>query len=457
MQSLEDIWKVVLEQMRDEFSDTSIQLWFGDLELSMLTDSTAVFICPSDFKRGIINNKYLPTISKYLKNVLGFDVEVELRLKKDEREESDIIKNGFQNQKSVYGTEPSFIETKEEINTQKTYNSAYTFDNFIVGNSNKFAHAACLAVANNPGKDYNPLFIYGPSGLGKTHLLYAIINKLSKEHPDLKIVYVKGEEFTNQLIESIRYESTESFRERYRKADVLLIDDIQFIAGRVSTQEEFFHTFNALYEDNRQIILTSDRPPKDINPLEERLKTRFESGLPADIQPPDFELRIAILKSKAELMGLNIPNEVLNYIAENLKNNVRQLEGAIKKVSAQSFLSGEPITVDLTISCISDMMTGSEPVSVTTDKILDKVSKKYGIPIADIKGKKQTRDISMARHVSVYLTKKLTDMSYPAIGKLFNRDYATMISSFKLIEEKMKNSALFEIEVNQLMSEVKYQ
>ncbi|MBE6631238.1 MAG: chromosomal replication initiator protein DnaA [Ruminococcaceae bacterium] len=455
MQSLEDIWKIVLDLMKQEFSSTSLNLWFSDLELISLTDSTAVLLCPSEFKKGHISRHYIPTIAKYLKEVLNFEVNVELKLKTDPEKKNGFFSEMNLPEKSGDGDEPSFYESKKK--KKNPFNSSYTFENFIVGNSNKFAHAMCIAVANNPGTEYNPLFIYGPSGLGKTHLLYAITNHISQNNPELDIVYVKGEEFTNQLIENIKYKSTESFRERYRKADVLLIDDIQFIAGRVSTQEEFFHTFNALYEDNRQIILTSDRPPKDIEHLEERLRTRFESSLPADIQPPDYELRLAILKSKAELMGLNMPHEVMEYIAKNLKNNVRQLEGAIKKVSAQSFLSGDPITIDLTISCIADMMTGSEPMSVTAEKILDKVSKRYGISSEDIKGKKQTRDIANARHIFIYITKKLTDMSYPAIGKILNRNYSSMISSYKLIEGKMSENTLFEIEIDQLVAEVKDQ
>ena len=338
--------------------------------------------------------------------------------------------------------------------TLPPYNFEYTFDNFIVGSSNKFAHAACTAVAANPAMNYNPLFIYGPSGLGKTHLLYAITNEIKKKKPAAKIIYIKGEDFTTQFIEALASQMTNEFRNKYRSCDVLLIDDIQFIAGKTSTQEEFFHTFNALYEEHKQIILTSDRPPRDMKTLEDRLKTRFEWGLLADIQPPDLELRVAIIKKKAEQVGIIIPEEVLTYLAENLRSNIRQIEGAMKKLGALAFLSGQKITMEVARGCIADLLGGEEPVSVTVDKIFATVYKKYGISKEDLIGKSRSREIAQARHVTIYLIRKITEMSLPNIGKIFNRDHTTALASWETIEKKLKTDAMLTLDVNEMTKEV---
>ncbi|MBO5702176.1 MAG: chromosomal replication initiator protein DnaA [Clostridia bacterium] len=338
--------------------------------------------------------------------------------------------------------------------TLPPYNFEYTFDNFIVGGSNKFAHAACTAVAANPAMNYNPLFIYGPSGLGKTHLLYAITNEIKKKKPNVKIIYIKGEDFTTQFIEALAAQMTNEFRNKYRCCDVLLIDDIQFIAGKTSTQEEFFHTFNALYEEHKQIILTSDRPPRDMKTLEDRLKTRFEWGLLADIQPPDFELRTAIIKKKAEQVGIIIPEDVLTYLAENLRSNIRQIEGAMKKLGALAFLSGQEITMEVARGCIADLLGGEEPVSVTVDKIFSAVYKKYGITKEDLIGKNRSREIAQARHVAIYLIRKITEMSLPNIGKIFNRDHTTALASFETIEKRVKTDAILTLDIGEMTKEV---
>ncbi len=338
--------------------------------------------------------------------------------------------------------------------TMPPYNFEYTFDNFIVGSSNKFAHAACTAVAANPAMNYNPLFIYGPSGLGKTHLLYAITNEIKKKKPNVKIIYIKGEDFTTQFIEALAAQMTAEFRNKYRCCDVLLIDDIQFIAGKTSTQEEFFHTFNALYEEHKQIILTSDRPPRDMKTLEDRLKTRFEWGLLADIQPPDLELRIAIIKKKAEQVGVKMPDEVLTYLAENLRSNIRQIEGAMKKLGAIYFLSGQQITMEVARGCIADLLGGEEPVSVTVDKIFSTVYKKYGITKEDLIGKNRAREIAQARHIAIYLIMKITEMSSTNVGKLFNRDHTTALASKETIDKRLKTDAMLQIDINEMTKEV---
>ncbi|MBP3917665.1 MAG: chromosomal replication initiator protein DnaA [Clostridia bacterium] len=334
-------------------------------------------------------------------------------------------------------------------------NSEYTFDNFIVGSSNKFAHAACVAVANNPASAYNPLFIYGPSGLGKTHLLYAIINRILEKTPNANIVYVKGDSFTNNLIESLQNKSMPAFREKYRTADILLIDDVHFIAGKESTQEEFFNTFNELYDAKKQIILTSDRPPKEINTLEDRLKTRFEWGLIADIQPPDMELRIAILRKKAQYMDVEISNEVLNFLAEKLKSNIRQIEGVIKRLGAYSNLTKQPITIDMARDNIADVVTGAEPVKVTQDKIFNAVANKYGVTVEQIKGTRKSKEIAQARHICVYIMRKITDMSLPAIGKVMGgKDHTTILYSVNLIQKRVREDALLENDIDALIKEI---
>ncbi len=458
----DEIWSQTLEKMKNQndLDETSLRLWFSDLKLSILTEDTAVFLAKSNFKRDIITKRFLDKISSSLAQVLGFPVSVSVRSLESEEEITEKMKVEVEKNDRKINPETDFYST---VGSAKVLNRAsvpaafseYTFENFVVGNSNKFAHAAALAVATHPARQYNPLFIYGPSGLGKTHLLYAITERIKKNFPDYKVVYVKGEEFTNQMIDSISKNLNSEFREKYRKSDVLLIDDIQFIAGRPATQEEFFHTFNDLYEHNRQIILTSDRPPRDIKLLEDRLRSRFESGLSADIEPPDLELRIAIIKLKASALGITVPDDVMTYIAENLKSNVRQLEGAVKKIGAQSMLTGADITLDLAVRCLSDKIVGSEPVSVTIDKILHSVSSHYNIPVEDIKSKKRTSNIATARHVAVYIIKKLTDRSLPAIGKEFNRDHTTIINSIDTVEKRMASDPEFETELNDLIRSIR--
>jgi chromosomal replication initiator protein len=302
--------------------------------------------------------------------------------------------------------------------------------------------------------DYNPLFIYGPSGLGKTHLICAIVNEIKKTRPDVKVMYVSGEEFTNQLIESISKRDTLAFHNKFRSCDILLIDDIHFIAGKDSTQETFFHTFNALYQDQKQIILTSDRPPKDISTLEERLRTRFEWGLIADIQPPDLELRLAILKKKVEEAGIDVSEDVLLFLAENLRSNIRQIVGAIKKLSAKSLIMNQVINMDLAKGCINELLGGAEPISTTVDKIFAAVFKKYDVPKEEIKGKKRVKNITLARHVTIYLMREITELSFPDIGDIVEKDHSTVIHSYNLIVKKIASDPMTNVEIEGLMKEI---
>ena len=486
MQDIEAIWESVIAVLlkEDDTASIVIDLWFGDSSLIFLDSKKAIIKTPTVFKKTTILKRYTDRLSSAFFFLLNFRPEINV-ITDDERipsaekevftqtipeavpEEKPETKNTdtantFQinaqenSEASENKDDENIIKDEDDLFTTETMmsNSDYTFENFIVGSSNKFAHSACIAVARNNTCEYNPLFIYGPSGLGKTHLLNAIINELSENNPQVSIIYIKGDQFTNQMIESIAAGTQSEFRKKYRKADVLLIDDIQFIAGKESTQEEFFHTFNELYEDNKQIIMTSDRPPKDIKTLEDRLKTRFESGLIADIQPPDFELRIAILKNKSKKMNVRIPDSVLTFIAENLKNNIRQLEGAIKRICARSFLSGEPIEIDMAKDCLAAFIGGSEPPEVTAKRIISLVSKRYGVGEDDIFGRKRQQQICHARNVSIYIIKKCTDLSYPSIGKMFGRDHSTIISSHDAIKNDLDKNTLLGIEINEIIKEL---
>lgn len=465
MQNYGEIWNAILAEMKKEFSETSVNLWFSEIELAAITDKVAVLVVPSNFKHKILEEKFPGVIRRYLAVVLGYETDAVILSSEDGYPDltpyigaaAPAQRNGFMKQEET--AKPEIPETDPIDENQKRFISGdarkrYTFDNFLVGSSNKYAHGAAIAVAKDPATAYNPLFIYGASGLGKTHLLYAITNQMLENDPDAKIMYVTGEDFTNQMIRSIGNHSTDAFRERFRNCSALLIDDIQFIAGKVGTQEEFFHTFNVLYEEGKQIILTSDRPPKDINPLEDRLRNRFEWGLIADIQPPNLELRIAIMKDKAKKMNIDIPDEVFVYLAENLKNNVRQLEGALKKIAAKSYLENARITFDLAKESISDMISGTPPVNVTIDRILTVVSQKYGVPIVDIKSKKKSAHIVGPRHICVYLIRRMTDMSLGRIGKLFGKDHTTIMNSIKNVENEINNNSGYESEINDLIQEI---
>lgn len=487
MTANQDIWKLVYDKLSEKYTETIRTLWFSSINLVAMNDEYVVLATDSNMKADIINKKYSATLEEIFEQTVGFPLRVSVLSAEekpiDEEQIRLLLARGekiepYTLQQTEQQTEPLFVKIeaeekkkkeepqRKEMPVQNVYSNAssreYTFDNFIVGNSNAFAHAACLAVAKNPEspyndsqQSYNPLFIYGPSGLGKTHLLYAITNEIRDNNPNATIIYVKGEAFTNQIIAAISNQTTAEFRNKYRRADVLLIDDIQFIAGKNSTQEEFFHTFNALYEDHKQIILTSDRPPKDIKTLEERLKTRFEWGLIVDIQPPDLELRIAILRSKAQSMNLQIPQDVQTYLAEKLKNNIRQLEGALKKMSAYTSLTGNPINLNAAKSCVADVISGTEPTSVTVDRILELVAKKYNVSVDDLSGSKRSKEIVVPRHIAIYMIRNVTQLSLPAIGKLLNRDHSTVLSSIETIEKRMAAEPVLDQEIRDMIAEIK--
>ncbi|MCG8254766.1 chromosomal replication initiator protein DnaA, partial [Clostridioides difficile] len=332
----------------------------------------------------------------------------------------------------------------------------YTFDTFVIGNSNRFAHAACVAVAESPAKAYNPLFLYGGVGLGKTHLMHAIGHHIVSQKKDSKVVYVSSEKFTNELINSIKDDKNEEFRNKYRNVDVLLIDDIQFIAGKERTQEEFFHTFNTLHEANKQIIISSDRPPKDIPTLEDRLRSRFEMGLITDIQAPDFETRIAILRKKAQLERIDVPNEVMSYIAKNIKSNIRELEGALTRVVAYSSLSNRVISFDLATEALKDIITTSKNEEINVLRIKEKVSSVFNLKMEDFNSKKRTRSIAYPRQIAMYLTRELTDLSLPKIGEEFGgRDHTTVIHAHDKVSKDIEESEEIKTKIDKIISDLK--
>ena len=400
---------------------TTINTWFDDAEAVSLDANRFVLHTPSNFKREIIRSRYVPAIQKALHELFSAEFEVVV-LGEGELE-------SFSKAKPV--EDGTFLPGTEE----------YTFERFVVGSSNKFAHAAALAVAENPAHSYNPLFIYGESGLGKTPLLYAIAHRIHANHPDYRVVYLKGDTFTNELIQAIREGRNEEFREKYRSADVFLMDDVQFIAGRESTQEEMFHTFNTLYEAGRQIVFTADRPPKEMLRLDDRLRTRFEWGLPVDIQPPDYETRVAIIKNKAIRRGMNLPEPVLQYIADNITSNVRQIEGTVNKILAFQELMGESVDVDTVIRAVQDMCKDKADFLPSPDVIIEEVCKFYNIDNDALRGQGRTKDTALARQIAMYQIRRMTNLSLKEIGKEFdNRDHTTVMHSIDRVEKLMKTN-----------------
>lgn len=471
MDELSSISGMLLSSLEEKMSATPsiFKLWFDEFRLASLTDNLAVFTTPSAIKKNILSTKYLKLINETLEEAIGFSLEVNILTleefrnpgQSEEKKTPVTITPYYDNYEQKTRDEE---EEEEKIITESITSPAYkrtllddyTFENFVEGSSNKFAKAACYAVAKEPNT-YNPLFIYGNSGLGKTHLLYAVINYMKKNHPGINIVYKKCESFLEELIKSIRNGSTTSFKEKYRSCDVLLIDDIQFLAGKEQTQEEFFHTFSALYESDKQIILTSDRPPKEIKPLEDRLRTRFEGGLLADVQPPSFELRIAIIKKKADAMGLTISNDLIEYMAERLQNNIRQIEGVLKRIYAVYSLTSAEVTKEKIDEVISIIDPGNIPTDAMIEKILSAVSKAYGVPVDQMKSKKKTDNIANARHVAIYLIKQQTELTLKEIGAIFGRDHSTVISSIDKVEKNIKTINNYETEVTRLLKEIKGQ
>lgn len=424
--NLDNIWKDVLKVIKVELTEVSYNTWLKTIIPISMNNKKIVLAAPNDFTKGILEGRYLNLIKNAIKEVTKEDFAIQFIIPGDEQ-----TSNQVQNNQPVHEI--------QDNNQRSQLNPKYTFDTFVIGNSNRFAHAASLAVAEAPAQAYNPLFIYGGVGLGKTHLMHAIGHYILSQNPNSKVVYVSSEKFTNELINSIREYKNEEFRNKYRNIDVLLVDDIQFIAGKEGTQEEFFHTFNALHENNKQIIISSDRPPKEIPTLEDRLRSRFEWGLIADIQAPDLETRIAILRKKANIESIEVPDDVMLYIASNIQSNIRELEGALIRVVAYSSLTNRDVTEELAQEALKDILSNSKPVEITVDLIKEVVSKNFKIKMEDFQSKKRTRAIAFPRQIAMYLTRELTDLSLPKIGDEFGgRDHTTVIHACDKINSDMK-------------------
>ena len=448
MESFNEVVNLVKEQIKEQISDIAYNVWINVIEPVKFEGNKAVLYIKTPFQRDVLLKQYLSKIEDAFEAVLGFPVEVLIiteneinsYIKEDEPQEA--LSASFIEPEKTPDILPvnSGMDHMEDAAGDNSGNYEYPFDTFIVGPSNNFAYAACKAITtDNQIGSYNPLFIYGPSGLGKTHLLSAIAYEIKKNHPERNIISVSSETFTNELIAAISSRTIDAFHNKYRKADILLLDDIQFSSGKESTQEEFFYTFNELYKVGKQIVLVSDRPPKDIKTLEDRLKNRFESGLLTDISPPNFETRIAIINRKADLLQIEIPPDVTEYIANRLKTNIRQLEGAVKKIRAYKLFTGSPPSINVAQTVIKEILNDNQPVPVTIERIIEEVAKTYSITPDDLRSKKRAAQISYARQVAIYIIKEVTQMSLELIGNEFGgRDHSTISYALRQVEQQIE-------------------
>lgn len=420
MKSAADVWEKLKSMMAAAMSDVAIETWFGDVEAVALEDTRLVLCVPTDFKRNIIRTRFLSLIEANLLDLFAFDVDCALLL--PEERVTYLARQAAPTPAGGDGAE------------------RYTFERFVVGSTNRFAYTAAKKVAEEPGGAYNPLFIYGQSGLGKTHLLHAIANQVRHNQPGWRILYVQSEDFVNELIGSLRRGiDMQGFRDKYRNVDLFLMDDVQFIAGKDSSEEELFHTFNTLYEQKKQIVFTSDRPPHEMLRLEQRLKTRFEQGLPADIQPPDYETRVALLKNKAVERGISLPDPVLSYVAENITSNVRQIEGVVNKIMAFQELMGAQVDVETTVRAVRDILRAKENFLPSADTIIQEVARFYELDASAITGQSQNKEISTARNVAMYIIREMTQLSLAEIGQQFGgRHHSTVLNSINRVEKMMK-------------------
>ena len=450
METYNDIWLAVLDCCKAESNITQVgfDTWLKPIKLSGFENNVVFLSVSSEVKKKIVKSQYGELIQNAFNKVLGFEVNIE------------------------YLYDPTmFVDASDEKKTEQPQieeihtNYQFTFDTFIEGPSNRFAYRAAMAVAEDPGGhikqnnsfgNYNPLFIYGKSGLGKTHILNAICYEIRKNFPDMRILYVRAEDFANEFINALGKKTVDDFRSKFRNIDVLLIDDVQFIGGKERTEEEFFHTFNSLIENGKQIVLTSDRPPKEIQSLTERLCSRFENGLLADIQSPEFETRCAIIKNKAKLLNFKINDDVVAYIAEKIKTNIRQLEGTTKKLHAMSELSGHAPTIALAQKVIKDVIDDDiPPIPVTIEKILEEVSRTEGVSVDDIKSSKQKASVTHARKICMYIIREVTNLTYEQIGADFGKNYSTVIYNINDISKMIENDSKLERKVNDIINNVK--
>lgn len=440
--NFEELWNEVLEIVKEDTNQVSFNTWFKPLKIVAYKNNTIYLETADEFLKNTLKKRHYNFLKNAFTYVMKKDTELIFTVPGENIDKEDAKKNAA----------TSSTEESDSINNGRKLNPKYRFDNFIIGNSNRFAHAASLAVAEAPATAYNPLFLYGGVGLGKTHLMHAIGHYILDNNPDAYVLYVTSEKFTNDLINSIKDGKNEEFRNTYRKADVLLVDDIQFIAGKESTQEEFFHTFNALHEANKQIIVSSDNPPSEIPTLEDRLRSRFEWGLIADIQPPDYETRIAILRKKAEAENYNVPDDVIQYIAQNIQSNIRKLEGALIRIYAYASLTNKKeVNLELAQEALKHLISNNK--KITINDIKEVVANYYNISLEDLVSKKKTKNIAYPRQIAMYIGRKLTDLSLPKLGEEFGgRDHSTVLHACNKVDDDMENSQEIKKNVDDLIS-----
>ena len=441
---LAEVWLKCQEKFKESFSGSVYNTWFRPINPLELTSEYCRVEVKTEFFKKLLEEQYVPIIKSILAGIVGKNIDLIIEVAKAE-ESADNTSNA---NSDLYTppTKPSQSPVAQNLFPEKNVvdtsnlNPKYLFENFVIGNSNRFAHAAASKVSENPGVAYNPLFIYGGSGLGKTHLMHAIGNKLKQNNPSLQVLYISSESFTNEIVEAIFKKTTESFRQKYRNIDCLIIDDIQFLEGKEQTQEEFFHTFNALYDANKQIIISSDRPPQVIEYLEDRLKTRFEWGLKADIQPPDLETRMAIIRQKAAADNIELPNEVITLLATSITNNVREIEGAYNGVIARTSMLNLPLTLDSVKQILTEIgINTNKAKSITIEDISQTVAKYFGINVMDLSNKKRTQSLVYPRQIAMYLCRELADLTYPKIGEYYGgRDHTTVIHAYEKISRSKK-------------------
>ncbi len=422
-----NLWDTILQSIREEIGPTSFDIWFSMVKLDSVRNNNFYIKVPNSLTKDWIESRYLDIMQKHLRNLTNQNVCLLLTTNSVTEQE----------EKTLY------------------LNSKYTFESFVVGNSNRFAHAACYAVAESPSKAYNPLFIYGGVGLGKTHLMHAIGHHIFAKNASALVMYLSSEKFTNELISSIKDDNMAGFRNKYRSIDVLLIDDIQFLAGKERTQEEFFHTFNTLYESNKQLVISSDRPPRNIPTLEDRLRSRFEWGLITDIEPPDLETRIAILRKKSQVENFNIPYDILDYLANCIESNIRELEGALIRFIAYSKLTNKPLDMNTAIEALKDILPPPRPRKITIDMVQKSVADFYGLKVSDLLSKKRNRQFAFPRQIAMYVCRRLTDASYPQIGAKFgNRDHTTVLHANTKIEREIAENSELNIKIENICRKI---
>ncbi|ADU28293.1 chromosomal replication initiator protein DnaA [Evansella cellulosilytica] len=451
MENLNDLWDQALKKIEEKVSKPSFDTWFKFTKADSIDQSTNTItvIAPNEFARDWLENRYFAIITETLNELTGAELEARFILpKEDKNDDIELLEK-------VKSPSKAPVTTNDE-KPKHMLNPKYTFDTFVIGSGNRFAHAASLAVAEAPAKAYNPLFIYGGVGLGKTHLMHAIGHYVIDHKPNAKVVYLSSEKFTNEFINSIRDNKAVNFRNKYRNVDVLLIDDIQFLAGKEQTQEEFFHTFNALHEERKQIVISSDRPPKEIPTLEDRLRSRFEWGLITDITPPDLETRIAILRKKAKAENLDIPNEVMLYIANQIDTNIRELEGALIRVVAYSSLINQDMNADLAAVALKDIIPNAKPKTITIKDIQKTVAETFQIRVEELKAKKRTKNVAYPRQIAMYLSRELTDNSLPKIGTEFGgRDHTTVIHAHEKITKLFSTDSDLQKQIQEIKDQLK--